>query len=77
MLENLKEYVVNWNDHMTTFWTPLIIGLIFFGLAIRAIVHKNVPLVIIYIFLVGVCACYMGYSDWILGHVDKLIKKFN
>ncbi len=76
MFETIKEYVVNWNDHMTTFWTPLIIGLIFLGLAIHSIVRKNVPLVILYIVLVGICVCYMGYSDWVIQHVEMIIKKF-
>ncbi len=71
----IKEYFVNWDAHMTTFWVPVIIGLIFFGLAIRAIIDKNPMLCLLYIVLTCCCVGYLGFSDEIISKLTTLYKQ--
>ena len=55
---NMKDYFVNWDAHLTTFWVPIILGLIFLSLAIQSLVKdRNVRVCILYVFLLLCCVC--------------------
>ena len=70
----IREYIVNWNDHLATFWVPIVVGLIFLGLAIRAIVDKNPMLCVIYLVLTCCCVGYLGFSDEIISKILNFVK---
>lgn len=68
----IKEYIVNWNDHLTTFWTPIIVGVIFLGLAIHSITQKNIRMAILYIVLMLCCIGYLAFGDELIGKLTSL-----
>jgi len=66
-----KDYIYNWDAHLSTFWVPAIVGLIFLGLAIQSIIKRQPLLVILYLVLTAACASYMGFSEEIRQFVSK------
>ena len=70
----IREYFVNWSEHLTTFWVPIIVGIIFLGLAIRAIAEKNPMLCLIYLFLTCCCVGYLGFSEEIISKILNVVK---
>ena len=71
----IKDYLVHWDAHMTTFWAPLIVGLIFLGLAIHAITQKKPVLCLLYIVLTCCCVGYLGFGDEIVSKLTTLYKQ--
>lgn len=67
-----KELVVNWGDHLSTFWVPVIIGIIFLGAAIKEITQGHVRLFIFYIILALCCVGYLACSDSIMIYINRL-----
>ncbi len=70
-----KEYIVNWDAHMVTFWVPVVVGLIFLGLAIRALIDRNPMLCILYFVLTCCCVGYLGFSDVIIQKLTIMYKQ--
>ena len=66
---------MHWDAHMATFWAPVIVGVIFLGLAIHAIVQKKPVLCVIYIILTCACVGYLGYGDAIVDKLTNLYKQ--
>ena len=70
---NMRDYFVNWDAHLTTFWVPIILGLIFLSLAIQSLVKdRNVRVCILYVFLLLCCVGYIGWGDSIISRLASL-----
>lgn len=71
----IRESFAHWHAHLTDFWVPLFIAVIFAGLAAKAIAHKNFPLFLFNLILVAACLGYMGYSDQIMTWARQWVEK--
>lgn len=70
---HFKEYVTNWNDHLTSFWVPLILALIFLSLAITAFAKdKNIRMGILYLIFMAACLGYLAYGDALISKIAGL-----
>jgi len=65
----MEKYIDNWQDNLPNFWVPIIIGIIFIGLAIKAIKDRNIMYLIIYVVLALCCFCYTAFGDSILSRL--------
>lgn len=71
--ETIKDYFVNFNDHLTTFWTPVILALIFLSLAVHSLVkEKNIRMFFLYTFLLLCCIGYIAWGDQIISKLAGL-----
>ncbi|MBQ1266693.1 MAG: hypothetical protein IIY06_07985 [Proteobacteria bacterium] len=57
------EYINRWDLHMTTFWVPAILGIIFFVLFFQAFTKKKIFLTIVYLILLAACIFYIGTGE--------------
>lgn len=71
--ETIKDLFVNFNDHLTSFWTPAILAVIFLSLAIHAIAKdRNIRMCILYVFLLLCCVGYIAWGDQIISKIAGL-----
>lgn len=57
------DYLHRWDLHMTTFWVPAILGIIFFGLFFQALTKKKILLTIVYLLIFAACIFYIGTGE--------------
>lgn len=69
----LKEYVVHWESHLSSFWVPLILAIIFLSLAVHALVKdRNIRMCILYVFLMLCCVGYIAWGDSVISKIAGL-----
>lgn len=75
MNHSFKEYVTNWDAHLSTFWVPLAVAVIFLILAIQAIAKdRNIRMCILYVILMLCCAGYLYFGDEVISKLVSLWK---
>ncbi len=57
------DYINRWDLHITTFWVPAILGIIFFVLFFQALTKKKILLTIVYLILFAACVFYIGTGE--------------
>ena len=65
----MESYLENWQDHLANFWVPIIVGLIFIGLAVKAIKDRNIFQIVLYAVLAVCCFCYTAFGDSLLSRL--------
>ena len=70
----IAEYITHWEAHLSTFWVPLIVGLIFLGLPIKELSQRNIRLFILHLFLMLCCAGYIVCGAEILSKLTALVQ---
>lgn len=61
-LSNLwrMDYLKHWDSHLTDFWVPAIVAVIFLICFFQSLVKKKIFLMILYLVLVAACVGYIG-----------------
>lgn len=70
----LEEYFTRATDHLSDFWVPIVVAVIFLILAINEIKNRQIRLVILYLFLFLCSLGYLACGDEILGALTDLIR---
>ena len=67
------DYLQNWDQHVTTFWVPAAVGLVFVIMLIHSIAKKKIFLAVLYLILAGACITFIatGHSE-VLNAVEGL-----
>lgn len=72
---SIKEYITHWDAHLSTFWVPLALAVIFLILAIQAIAKdQNIRMCILYIILLLCCGGYLYFGDEVVSKLAGMWK---
>lgn len=67
----MDEFLNNWQEHLTSFWVPIVVGLVFLSLAVKAITKDHsIQMFILYVVLTLCCFGYTAFGSSIL---DRLV----